>query len=51
MYKPVASSHLRRFVVSCTRDPIVEIIEIPQTVVVFAIPVSIARTNGNTHNA
>jgi len=46
VYRLVERSQRQRLEVSCTRDPIVQIIEIPQAVVVLAMPIRAARKNG-----
>ena len=47
MYIPVTVSQRLRSVFPCTRDPIVPIIETPQTVVVLATPNIPAIKNGS----
>lgn len=47
LYRHPAPSHRQRLEVSCTRDPIVLIMETPQAVVVLANPVVIARPKGS----
>src|ERR1051326_8366728 len=46
-YRLADKSQRQRLEVSCTRDPIVPIIETPQAVVVLATPVRAASKNGS----
>src|SRR5436305_8261140 len=47
VYRLADRSQRQRLEVSCTRDPIVPIIETPQAVVVLATPVRAASRNGS----
>jgi hypothetical protein len=49
VYRLVVKNQHLVFRGSCTRDPIVLIIEIPHAVVVLATPMNIAMINGNKY--